>query len=136
MQLISIYANAGISSFESPCAEYGALPLSLDELLVNHPSSTFLARVSGESMVDFGIFDGDVLIVDRSLTVANGDVIVGFLNSNFICKCIDTKNRMLLSSDGYDPLQISENDEFNIEGIVVSSKRAHRSLSLLQPIGE
>ena len=76
MKVIPIYIEAGISGFESPAAEYKELGLSLDQLLIRHPNATFIGQASGQSMQGVGIFDGDLLIVDRSLTARNGDVVV------------------------------------------------------------
>lgn len=73
MKVIPIYIEAGISGFESPAAEYKELGLSLDNLLIKHPNATFIGQASGQSMVGVGIFDGDLLIVDRSLTPRNGE---------------------------------------------------------------
>ena len=81
MRVIPIPAHAGITGFESPAAEYGQLAMSLDDLLVDHPSSTFLGMAQGESMQDVGIFDGDMIIVDRYETARHGDVIVANLVS-------------------------------------------------------
>ena len=57
MKVIPIAAQAGITGFESPAAEYSQLPLSLDELLIEHPNATFIGRASANSMRDVGIFD-------------------------------------------------------------------------------
>lgn len=85
MRVIPIPAQAGITGFESPAAEYCQLAMSLDELLVEHPSSTFLGIAQGESMQDVGIFDGDMIIVDRFETARHGDVIVANFNGEFVC---------------------------------------------------
>ena len=132
MRVIPIPARAGITGFESPAAEYTQLGLSLDELLIDHPSSTYLAFAEGDSMQDIGIFDGDVLIIDRHETVRNGDVIVASLNREFVCKIIDIPRRLLLSSNPlHQPVIIHEYDEFSIEGVITRSIRCHRKSPLL-----
>ncbi|MCU8032172.1 translesion error-prone DNA polymerase V autoproteolytic subunit [Shewanella sp. SM101] len=132
MRVIPIPARAGITGFESPAAEYTQLGLSLDELLIDHPSSTFLAFAEGDSMQDIGIFDGDILIIDRHETARNGDVIVASLNREFICKIIDIPRRLLLSSNPqHQPVIIHEYDEFSIEGVITRSIRCHRKSPLL-----
>lgn len=132
MRVIPIPAHAGITGFESPAAEYTQLGLSLDELLIDHPSSTYLAFAEGDSMQDIGIFDGDVLIIDRHETVRNGDVIVASLNREFVCKIIDIPRRLLLSSNPqHQPVIIHEYDEFSIEGVITRSIRCHRKSPLL-----
>jgi len=124
MRIIPIHASAGITGFESPAAEYGQLGLSLDELLVVHPSATFIGIAKGDSMQGVGIFYGDLLIVDR----AN-------FNGEFVCKILDKKHRMLLSSnEQHQPQPIHDYDNFTIEGVVIRSIRCHRQSPLLADI--
>ncbi|WP_445946489.1 LexA family protein [Shewanella sp.] len=132
MRVIPIPAHAGITGFESPAAEYSQLGLSLDDLLIEHPSATFIGLAQGDSMQDVGIFDGDVLIVDRHETARNGDVIVANFNGEFVCKILDSQRRLLLSSNHqFQPVTIHEHDEFSIEGVVTRSIRCHRQSPLL-----
>lgn len=127
MKVIPIYIEAGISGFESPAAEYKELGLSLDKLLIANPDATFVGMAQGQSMQDIGIFDGDLLLVDRSEQVKDGDVIVANYNGCFTCKFIDKKHAQLLSaSELYQPVKISPEDEFQIEGVVTRSIRLHR----------
>ena len=133
MNIIPISASAGITGFESPAQEYHQLPLSLDELLIEHPSSSFIGMANGDSMEGFGIFSGDILIVDRSLTVRNNDIIVANYNSEFVCKQIDTINRRLVSANENQlPITINQSDTFSIEGVVIRSIRCHRPCHLLR----
>lgn len=126
MKVIPIYAEAGISGFESPAAEYKELGLSLDQLIIKHPNATFIGQASGQSMKGVGIFDGDILIVDRSLTAKNGDVIVANYNGCFVCKLIDKKQARLLSASAeFAPVLITADDEFSVEGVVTRSIRLH-----------
>lgn len=126
MKVIPIYIEAGISGFESPAAEYKELGLSLDQLLIRHPNATFIGQASGQSMQGVGIFDGDLLIVDRSLTARNGDVVVANYNGCFVCKLIDKKQARLLSaSKDFAPVNIKPEDDFQLEGIVTRSIRLH-----------
>ena len=126
MKVIPIYIEAGISGFESPAAEYKELGLSLDQLLIRHPNATFIGQASGASMQGVGIFDGDLLIVDRSITARNGDVIVANFNGCFVCKLIDKPQARLLSaSKHHKPVTISPDDDFQLEGVVTRSIRLH-----------
>jgi DNA polymerase V len=133
MKVIPILASAGITGFESPAAEYTQLGMDLDELLIEHPSATFLGQAFGESMQGVGIFEGDLLIVDRHVTVQNGDVIVANFNGEFVCKLIDLRDRRLLSANEAMPdIAIKEHDTFSIEGVVIRSIRCHRPSYLLE----
>lgn len=132
MNVIPISASAGITGFESPAAEYSQLAFDLDELLIDHPSSTFIGRACGDSMQGVGIFDGDLLIVDRFVTVSNHDVIVANLNGEFVCKLLDTQRRLLVSAnESIQPVPINDYDTFSIEGVVIRSIRCHRPSHLL-----
>lgn len=126
MRVIPIYIEAGISGFESPAAEYKELGLSLDQLLIRHPNATFIGQASGSSMRGVGIFDGDLLIVDRALTARNGDIIVANFNGCFVCKLIDKQQARLLSASKYHkPVAITPEDDFQLEGVVTRSIRLH-----------
>ncbi|MFV8456178.1 LexA family protein [Vibrio owensii] len=132
MKVIPISACAGITGFESPAAEYRQLSLDLDELLIEHPSATFLGRASGDSMQGVGIFDGDILIVDRHVALCNMDVIVAHLNGEFVCKLLDIKQRQLLSANpSHLPVMVRDCDTFTVEGGVIRSIRCHRISHLL-----
>lgn len=131
MKVIPIYIEAGITGFESPAAEYKELGLSLDNLLIKHPNATFIGLASGESMQDVGIFDKDLLIVDRSLTPLNGDIIVCNYNGNFTCKILDKTNcRLVSASKNHKPVVIYPSDDFQLEGVVSRSVRMHKQVDL------
>ncbi|MEP4892444.1 MAG: translesion error-prone DNA polymerase V autoproteolytic subunit [Aliiglaciecola sp.] len=127
LKFIPIKVHAGIVGFESPAAEYTQLKLDLDQLLIDHPSATYIGLAEGESMKGDGIFSGDLLIVDRAQSIKDQDVVVANLNGVFVCKKIDKVNRCLMSSNsGYHPYFLNEGDEFQIEGVVTRSIRLHR----------
>ena len=124
MKVIPIYC--GITGFESPAAEYQEMGLSLDELLIKSPSASFVGLARGTSMEKVGIYSGDLLIVDRSIDVKNGSIIVANFNGEFVCKVLDKKNNRLLSaSDEHKPVYITESDIFQLEGVVQVSIRKH-----------
>jgi len=132
MNIIPILASAGITGFESPAAEYSQLGCNLDELLVEHPSATFIGKACGDSMQGVGIFDGDLLIVDRHVTPKHQDIIVANFNGEFVCKLLDIRRRLLISAnEKVQPVVINDFDTFSIEGVVVRSIRCHRPSPLL-----
>ena len=67
------------AGFPSPADDYLDLPIDLNEYLVENSAATFYIRVSGNSMQDEGIDDGDLLVVDRSKTPKNNDIVIGVL---------------------------------------------------------
>ena len=75
-----------VAGFPSPAEPYLEPPLDLNELLVKRPAATYFVRVQGDSMVGAGISDGDLLVVDRSLRPADGDVIIASVDGDFTVK--------------------------------------------------
>jgi len=75
-----------VAGFPSPAEQYQEPPLDLNELLVKRPAATFFVRVQGSSMTGAGINDGDLLVVDRSLRPASGDVIIACVDGDFTVK--------------------------------------------------
>jgi DNA polymerase V len=128
LDVLPIYIDAGITGFESPSAEYREMELSLDELLIKNPNATFIGVANGHSMEGKGIYDGDLLIVDRAKPIRHMDVVVACYNGNFCCKIIDIKNNRLLSAPlqpslNYEAVNITSSDVFQIEGSVPFSIR-------------
>ena len=75
-----------VAGFPSPAEQYQETPLDLNELLVKRPAATFFVKVQGDSMIGEGIYDGDLLVVDRSLRPASGDVIIACVDGDFTVK--------------------------------------------------
>ena len=76
------------AGFPSPAEQYSEPPLDLNELLVKRPAATYFVRVSGDSMVGEGIRDGDILVVDRSLRPASGDIVIACIDGEFTVKTL------------------------------------------------
>jgi len=124
-----LYATKVQAGFPSPADDYMDRSLDLNEHLIKHPAATFYCEVSGESMTEVGIFNGDLLIVDRSLKPQHGDVVLAALNGELTCKILDMHHRRLLAANSkYAPIPIQEGSDFLIEGVVTSSIRRHRCL--------
>jgi DNA polymerase V len=115
-------AESGVSAgFPSPAEEYMELSLDFNKDMITHPASTFYARVRGNSMVDAGINDGDILVIDKSLEPTNGKKAVCYIDGEFTLKTIQLKKGILWlnpANDAYKPIRISEVNEFQIWGIV------------------
>ena len=79
-------AGAVAAGFPSPAEQYQDAPLDLNELLVKRPAATYFVRVSGDSMVGAGIRPGDLLVVDRALRPADGDIIIASVDGDFTVK--------------------------------------------------
>lgn len=112
----------GISAgFPSPADDFKEIRISLDRELVRNEESTFYARVSGNSMEDAGLSDGDLIVIDRSIHPENNKIAVCFLDGEFTVKRISKKgNKLYLKPENknYDVIEINADNEFLIWGIV------------------
>ena len=109
------------AGFPSTADDYLDLPIDLNEYLVENSAATFYIRVSGNSMQDEGINDGDLLVVDRSKTPKNNDIIIGVLNGEFTVKKIQktkTKLFMVAANKEYKKIEITEEMDFSVWGVV------------------
>ncbi len=132
MNVVPVANQSDIDSFDSDCIEYNDLKSDLTTLLIENPQASFIGRAMGSSMQGVGIFDQDILIVDRRVELKDHDVIVANLNGEFVCKILDMKNRLLLSANPeYKPASISDYDVFSVEGVVTKSIRLFRKSHLL-----
>ena len=94
--------------------------------------ATLLGQACGDSMQGVGIFDGDLLKVDRHVQVKHLGVIVANFNGEFVCNLIDAHRRLLLSAnESVQPVVIIEFDNFTQEGVVIRSIRCPRPSNLL-----
>lgn len=115
-------AQSGVSAgFPSPAEHFLEPPLDLNRALIRNPSSTFFARVTGESMRDDGIDDGDLLVVDKSLEPHDGCVAVCFLDGEFTLKRVRRDGQRLLlvpANKRYRPIEVSRESDFAVWGVV------------------
>ncbi|MCF7920213.1 MAG: translesion error-prone DNA polymerase V autoproteolytic subunit [Candidatus Cloacimonetes bacterium] len=109
------------AGFPSPAQDYIEKSIDLNEQLISHPAATFFVRVEGDSMNGSGIFDNDVLIVDRALEAVDGCVIVAVLNSEFTVKRLRIRKdcwSLLPSNPAFPEIIITEDTDFSVWGVV------------------
>ena len=106
--------------FPSPAQDYVEQRIDLNSLLVNHPSSTYFIRVSGDSMIEGGINDGDMLVIDSSVEAEHGDIVVAALSGEFTVKQLMTKPFLHLKpmNSAHAIIRITDADQFEIFGVV------------------
>ena len=90
---LNLYTSQIPAGFPSPAEDFMEKRLDLNDHLIGNPTATFLVRVKGNSMVNAGIFDGDLLIIDRSIEAEDGKIILGVLNGEFTIKRISKKGK-------------------------------------------
>jgi DNA polymerase V len=118
LPLVQSRVSAG---FPSPADDYLEIKLDLNKYLIQHPTATFYVRVKGDSMENAGIFDDDLLIVDRAKDSKDLDIIVGVLDGEFTVKRLVKKaGRVFLhpENDNYKPIRIEEENDFRVWGVV------------------
>jgi DNA polymerase V len=116
--------NCKISAgFPSPADDHMEKKLDLNEYLVKTPSATFFVRATGDSMINAGIYDDDILVVDRSLQATSGKIIIAALNGMLTVKRLYKKQGVTLllpENDKYQPIEIKEGEELHIWGVVTN----------------
>ena len=115
-------AEEGISAgFPSPADDFKETRISLDRQLIKNTEATFYARVSGDSMIEAGLNDGDLIVIDRSLDPENGKIAVCLIDGDFTVKRIrKEKNKLYLVPENkkYKSIKINEENQLIIWGIV------------------
>jgi len=124
---IPCYLGKVPAGFPSPADDYMDRRLDLNEHLIKHPAATIYCIASGVSLTGIGIFDGDMLIVDRSLEAKHKDVVLVSLYGELTCKILDIQRQCLRSANrDYPPIPIPDGADFEIEGVIIHSIRSHR----------
>ena len=110
------------AGFPSPADDYIEVGIDLDEQLIRHPTSTFFLRVSGHSMTDAGIHDGDLLVVDRSLDPRPGRIVVAVLDGAFTLKRLTRHQgrlRLEAAHPDYPPFELHNTGDVQIWGVAI-----------------
>lgn len=113
------------AGFPSPAEDYLHDSLDFNRDLIKNPEATFYGRVSGDSMIEAGICNGDIAVIDRSLEPADGDIIVAFVNGEFTIKYLDLSHmsegyiELRPANPAYSPIRINAEDNFRVWGVVV-----------------
>jgi DNA polymerase V len=129
LKLSKPYLPKIMAGFPSPAENFTELSISLDQLLVKNPPATFMAYAEGESMINMGIHHGDIIIVDRSLSPRNEDIIVAVLEGEFLIKQFSNTGdeiRLIPHNSKYQIIYIKEDSDFQVWGVVVHSIRSYR----------
>lgn len=123
---IPLYATQVAAGFPSPADDYIESAIDLNKHIIKRPAATFFARASGSSMLQIGILDGDLIVVDRSVTPEQDSVVIASIDGELTCKIFDKhRQRLLSANDKFPPILIKDGVEFLIEGVVTHSLRYH-----------
>ena len=118
-------ARESISAgFPSPAEDYIELDIDLNRHLLKNPTSSFFLRVSGNSMNNAGIYNNDLLIIDRSINPKSGDVVVAILDGEFTLKRLVKENKnyyLKADKEDYPIIDLCEYNEVIIWGVAIYS---------------
>ena len=109
------------AGFPSPAQGEYADTIDLNRALITNPAATFCARVIGNSMVDAGINEGDLLIIDRSLTPNDGNIAVCFIDGDFTVKRLSVRDDGIYltpANADFPELRVEEDSSFQVWGVV------------------
>jgi len=120
---LPLYLNPVAAGLPAPTEDYVDDNIDLNRHLVKHPETTYLVRVVGESMIDAGIHPNDMLIVDRSIEVTNGQVVIAVVNGELTVKRIRRvrdKLWLMPENEAFKPIEIDEHTDLHIWGVVTN----------------
>ena len=114
--------TANATGFGAAADDYMERGIDLNEQLVKNKPATYFFRMKGDAMRDAGIFDNDVLIVDRSVKLAEGKIIVAVLNGELLVRRFHknfTSAFLIPDNNRYKPINLAEFSDFNVWGVVI-----------------
>lgn len=114
-------SNGIVAGFPSPADDYIDLALDLNKELVKNPNATFYGRVKGNSMINAGIIEGDVLIIDKSIEPKDGAIAVCYIDGEFTVKKIKLfidGCYLMPANENFKPIKVTSENDFIVWGIV------------------
>ena len=119
--LTPVFLDSVSAGFPSPATDYMENKLDLNEYLIKHPAATFIVKAKGSSMTDANIFSGDLLIVDRSVSPKNNDIVIASIFGDLTVKKLQKKEDsffLLSANSNYPSIQVKEEMECFIWGVI------------------
>ncbi|WP_020678090.1 translesion error-prone DNA polymerase V autoproteolytic subunit [Geopsychrobacter electrodiphilus] len=119
---IPLFSDAVAAGFPSPATDYCEQKLDLNDLCIKNPSATYFVRATGDSMIEAGIFPGDVLVVDRSISASHGDIVIVSVNGELTVKMLETKPKMRLVPMNclLAPIDLPEDADLEVFGVATT----------------
>lgn len=121
---IQLFEGGVSAGFPSPAQDFSEHSIDLNLALIKNPASTFFTRVSGDSMKDLGIYNGDLLVIDKSIDPEDGKIAVCFVDGDFTLKKIKIEKDvcwLMPANENYKPIKITEENDFIVWGVVTFS---------------
>lgn len=123
--VLALEHAAVVAGFPSPADDYKHESLDFNKDYIRHPEASFYGDVEGDSMKDAGIFDGDRVIIDRSVEAHDGSIVVAFWNGEFTMKYLDLKHKrdgyieLRPANPKYPVFKVEAGDNFEVWGVVI-----------------
>ncbi len=120
---VRLFGHTVRAGFPSPADDYVADTLDLNEHLMPRKEASFLLKAKGDSMLGAGIHDGDILVIDRSLSATDGRVVIATVDGQFTVKTLERKHgkiRLMPANPEFDPIDIKDEQELQIWGVVTN----------------
>ena len=125
-QALKLFEHKVPAGFPSPADDHIEKKLDLNDYLIKQKEATFFVRIKGDSMIDAGIHDNDIVIVDKSQKASNGDIVLASIDGEFTVKLLSSyksKYRLLAANEKYKPIEINESMQFEVWGVVTGAVR-------------
>lgn len=124
---LCVFSSSVPAGFPSPADDHIEGKLDLNEHLVRRPAATFFVRASGESMKDAGIFDGDLLVIDRSVSPKSDDIVIASIHGELTVKRLQQSGKewLLVPANTDYPVMRLDGADSEIWGVVTHSIRRH-----------
>lgn len=119
--------TANATGFGAAADDYAERGIDLNEQLVRNKPATFFFKMNGDAMIDAGIFDRDILVVDRSVNAVNGKVIIAAYNGELLVRRLEksiNKIRLIPDNVKMTPVEVQHDPDFNVWGVVLYSIHA------------
>lgn len=128
---LPMFTESVSAGFPSPAQDYAEPPLDLNELCIARPHATYFVRALGDSMINAGIQPGDLLVVDRSIQPAHGDIVIAGFHGELTVKRLELKPavRLVACNPAYPPINVPEDAELYTQGVVMHVIRSLRKTS-------
>lgn len=139
-QLSLQIAPAIKAGFPSPAEDYLQDRIDFNRDLIKHPEATFYGRVSGDSMVGVGIYDGDIAVIDRAEEPKDKDIVVAYVNGEFTLKFLNTAHaqegyiELMPANENFKPIKVVNDDDFEIWGVVTFVIKNCKNLNVLRDL--
>jgi DNA polymerase V len=125
-----LFLNGQVQAgFPSPAEDTCAKRIDLNAVLISHPTATYLLKARGSSMVEAGIFDGDVLIIDKAVKARHGHIVVAEVDGEFTVKKLFNRNgrtKLQAANVTFPDIQFKDGQEMKVWGVVIHTIKSFK----------